>query len=96
MNNIDYTQFNTLKDFVNSALFLTWEKDHYRDIHPCWRCDIIQEEIGERIERYSQDLLHYTEFNHFIEDLREICDYCWCDKGQGKIWWFGGCDNLII
>lgn len=91
MDKIDYTQFNRLKEFLESDLFINWEKENSDKIHPCWNCEMIQKEIQERIEVYNQDLLRYTEFNHFIEDLREICDYCWCDKNQGKIWWFGGC-----
>ena len=89
----DYTKFDSLQDFVDSPVFSHWLEIHSGDdIHPCYNCELIQDEINNRISLYQS--LSYRHINDFIEDLREICDYCWCPKGGGKIWWFGGCEGL--
>lgn len=78
----------TLEEFMNSKLFTEWLYSHsYKDIHDCYLCPEIQEEIQLRYKSIKDIPVSYTEVDHYINDLREICDYCWCPHFGGKLWW---------
>lgn len=76
----------TIQDFVKSPIFFLWSMTHDdEEIHHCYGCELIQEELKKRIEK-DTDQCAYTKFEHFIEDIREMCDHCWCPKYSGKTW----------
>jgi len=77
----------TIKEFINSPFFILWKTTHdNKEIHPCYGCRLIEEELNTRIER-DIDECYYHNFSDFIDDIREMCDYCWCPKYGGKTWW---------
>jgi hypothetical protein len=78
----------TIKEFVESPIFFVWRMTHEdKEIHHCYGCDLIKEELNDRIEKDAVDQCAYSTFEDFISDIREMCDYCWCPKYGGKTWW---------
>ena len=79
-------EIDTVKDFYHSSLFSLWLQTHKNtDIHPCFQCPEIKEDFEWRID-ISDEPCRYEKMEDFLDDIREICDCCWCLKYVGKTW----------
>ena len=70
----------------------------YCAYHNSWDCDDGQNQKSNDIycEEFSldfdwristeNDLCAYERIEDFLDDIREICDNCWCAKYGGKTW----------
>lgn len=83
-----------LEEFIHSKLYTEWLYSHsYKDIHRCFLCPLIQDELNDMYEKNKNEPVAYTEVQNYIEDLREMCDYCWCPHAGGKLWWNNHSEN---
>ena len=80
-------QFSTVLEFVKSNDFKSWLGKHStKEIHNCYDCPHIQEELEEKLLVDSLCICRYYSFDSFIEDLRKMCDNCWCEKVGSRVW----------
>ncbi len=76
----------TTKEFFESPIFSQWLQTHKKEeLHPCFQCPEIKEDFDWRIST-ENDLCAYERTEDFLDDIREICDNCWCAKYGGKTW----------
>lgn len=45
------------------------------------------------MKKNKNEPVAYTEVQNYIEDLHEMCDYCWCPHAGGKLWWNNHSEN---
>ena len=53
----------------------------------CKNCPYIQDELGINLEEYSR-IFQFDE-----EVVEDIISSCWCEKVNGRIWWYGHCEE---
>ena len=61
----------TLEEFLHSKLYTEWLYSHsYKDIHRCFLCPLIQDELNSRYEKSKNEPLGYARLRAYSREKK--------------------------